>query len=112
MDPERILFVLRLPARLTVLQVAILLNFHADAIYYFVKIGLLEPIGEAQDVQFYFDAQYVNQHRYNSKWLRKATNAWRTHTQNRTAAQKAARAKKGGKSHVEKPIPVHRIPAA
>lgn len=112
MEPERILFVLRLPARLTVLQVAILLNFHVDAIYYFVKIGLLEPIGESQDVQFFFNAQYVNQLRYNSKWLRKATNAWRTYTHNRTAAQKAARAKKGGKPHAEKSDHVQRIPAA
>lgn len=95
MDSEKILYVLRLPGRLVVLQVAVLLNFHADAIYHFVKIGLLEPIGPSDGVQLYFDAQYINGLRYNAKWLRKATAAWRSHTGDKNLKQreKAARTK-------------------
>jgi hypothetical protein len=89
MDPLRILFVLRLPARLTVLEVSVLLNFHVDAIRYLVKIGLLEAIGQIEDVELMFDAAYIDGLRRNTKWIAKATNAVRSHVHERNEAQKA-----------------------
>jgi len=69
MDLLRILFVLRLPARLTVLEVSVLLGFHVDAIRFLVKIGLLEAIGQTEDVELMFDAAYIDGLRRNPKWL-------------------------------------------
>jgi hypothetical protein len=91
MDPQRILFVLRLPGRLTVIEVAILLNFHVDAVRYLVKIGLLEAIGETEDVELMFDAVYIDGLRHNPKWLTKATNAVRANNHNRNQKQAAKR---------------------
>jgi hypothetical protein len=103
MDPEKILFVLRLPARLTVPLVAMLLNFHAEAIYYLVDIGLLETIGPSEGVQLYFEAGYVNRLRHNSAWIAKATAAWRAHTAQKNARQNAKNSRKRRKRERFKP---------
>jgi hypothetical protein len=92
MDPEKILFVLRLPARLTVLLAAMLLNFPPAAIYYLVEIGLLETIGPSDGVQLYFDSQYVDSLRYDPVWIRIATAAWRAHIDEKNAKQNAKKA--------------------
>jgi hypothetical protein len=97
MDPWRILFVLRLPGRLTVQEVAILLNFHVDAVRHLVKLGLLEAIGQTTDVELMFDAVYIDALRRDAKWLRKATDATRAHNRKRNEAQAAQRIAKSKK---------------
>jgi hypothetical protein len=91
MERERILFALRLPAVLRVCLVAVLLGFTDDAIYFFVDVGLLKPIGAAERVELLFDSAYINSLRSDSKWKAKAVSAWRAHVKERN--EKAKRKK-------------------
>jgi len=94
MDPYRILFVLRLPARLTVTEIAILLGFHVDGIRNLVKIGLLDALGETEGVELMFDGIYADGLRRNPKWKEKATNAERARVRTKNDKQKENRSKK------------------
>ena len=80
----------RLPARLTVEQVAVLLGFHPDGIDHLVDIGLLEMLGgSSRGVQRLFATVYVEQLGQDVKWLAKATIKIRQFHQQRNIARKA-----------------------
>jgi hypothetical protein len=92
MQSFRVLEVLRLPARLTVEEVSVLLGFHVDSVNFLVDEGMLEVLGEKEGVQRMFAASYVDSLRRDIKWLAKATNRVRLHHRARNAAQKAKKA--------------------
>jgi hypothetical protein len=92
MHIQRVLEVLRLPARLSVEEVAILLGFHVDSVNFLVDEGLLEVLGEKDGVQRVFAASYIDGLRRDVKWLIKATNRVRQHHRERNAARKAGKA--------------------
>ena len=72
-------------------MVAVLLGFCDEAIYFFVDVGLLKPIGASEKVELLFDSAYINSLRHDTKWKTKAVNAWRAHTKERN--EKAKRRK-------------------
>lgn len=87
MDAYRILFVLRLPALLTVGEVAILLGLHPDAIRFLVKEGFLKALGQTENVELKFDSVYIEGLRTTSKWKAKAITAWRQRVHERNQEQ-------------------------
>jgi hypothetical protein len=92
---NRVLQSLRLPARLTVDEAGALLGFHPDSIRFLVKVGLLNPLGETEEVQVFFATLYIRRLCNDEKWLVKATNAVRAQNRARNAAQKSRRLSKG-----------------
>ena len=88
-SPERVLYVLRLPARLTAEEVGVLLGFHVDAVNHFVEIGLLKPLANKTTGKRMFDAMHIDGLRHTRRWLDKATGAEAKRVGNKNAAQKA-----------------------
>ncbi len=96
MQPKEVLYVRRLPARLSVQDVAAFLGFHQDSINYLVDNGLLPTLGGSEGVQRVFAATEIDSICRDTKWLTKATNRVREHHKARNAAQKARRNSKDG----------------
>ena len=89
MSEQDLLQCRRLPARLTLDQVALLLGIHPDGIDHLVDIGLLETLGGAsRGVQRLFAAIYIEQLGQDVKWLGKATIKIRQNVQQRNLANK------------------------
>lgn len=89
MEPRQILHVLRLPARLTVEEAAVLLGFHEEAIGVLTKAKMLEPLGgHAPGAQRMFAAVEVQRLHNDVKWLSKATRLLRDHFQLKNRRQK------------------------
>jgi hypothetical protein len=79
----------RLPARLTVNQVAVMLGFHSDGIDHLVDIGLIDVLGGApRGVQRMFAVVYIEQLGRDVKWLAKATTKIRQFHQQRNVTRK------------------------
>ncbi len=88
---NRVLQLLRLPARLSVEETGALLGFHPDSVRFLARAGLLKPLGGGQDFQIFFATVYVRRLSSDETWLVKATNAVRAHHRARNAAQKSRR---------------------
>ena len=88
-SPERVLYVLRLPARLTAEEVGVLLGFHVDAINKFVQFGLLRPLADKTTGKRMFDAEEIDRLRHTRRWLDKATGAEGKRVDDKNTAQKA-----------------------
>ena len=91
--------VLRLPARLTVEEVGVLLGFHPDSIRYLVEAGLLKGLGELQGVQMMFATVYVRRLGNDEKWLAGATNAVHKNHREKNTAQKSRRSAASAGKH-------------
>jgi len=90
MEPKQILHVLRLPARLTVDEAAVLLGFHEEAISVLMKAKMMEPLGgHAPGVQRMFAAVEIQRLHNDVKWLSKATRVLREHFRLRNNKQKS-----------------------
>jgi len=94
MNPDQILFALRVPSVIRVQPTAVLLGFCVDAVYFFVDEGLIDAIGATDGVELLFDGAYINSLRYNAKWKAKAVKAWRARNHEKNERQKANRLKK------------------
>jgi hypothetical protein len=86
---NRVLQLLRLPARLTIEETETLLGFHSDSVRYLAKCGLLKALGATVEVQVFFASAYIRRLCSDEKWLTKATESVRAHHQQRNFAQKA-----------------------
>jgi hypothetical protein len=85
---NRLLNAIRLPARLTVPDVAILLGFAEKDIPELVKAKMLQPLGKPmRNATKYFAAQHIELCANDPKWLAKATDAigtyWRVENSKR-----------------------------
>jgi hypothetical protein len=86
-DKFKILNVSRLPARLGVEQVAILLGFQNHDVPVLVRTGLLKPLGSpSANAPKYFAMSQVEACRNDEKWLSRATKVisenWRKKNRN------------------------------
>jgi hypothetical protein len=88
MQAQQVLQTLRLPARLTAEQAGALLGFHPDSIAFLAKAGLMNALGQTEDVQLMFAAVHIRQLYADEKWLTRATNAVRLHHKQKNSAQK------------------------
>src|SRR5208282_3834797 len=80
LDAQRLLSVLRLPARLTLDEAGYLLGFHPEGISFLVSAKILEPLGDPPEgAPLWFAAAQIMQLRTDQKWLSKATKAVRLH---------------------------------
>jgi len=88
MEPKQVLHVLRLPARLTVEEAAVLLGFHSQAIAVLVKAKMLEPLGGySRGAQQMFATVELHRLHDDLKWLAKATRLLREHFQIRNSGR-------------------------
>ena len=88
----------RLPARLTVEQVAVLLGMSEDAIRILMNQKLLRPLGSpAENGPKFFAAEDIERLRLDCEWLAKASNALVKHSRekNHKSAGKARITKQG-----------------
>jgi hypothetical protein len=86
-SPERVLYVLRLPMRLTAEEVGALINMHVDGVNNLVGVGLLETLADKKKGKRMFDAAYIEDLRLNKRWLNKATAAEAIRVDVKTTAQ-------------------------
>jgi hypothetical protein len=89
MGPADLLFVRRLPARLTAEQVAVLLNIHEHDVPVLTKAGILEPLAASSvsNTVKYFGAAQIEQLSRDTAALSRLTrilqNHWRKSNQRR-----------------------------
>ena len=89
--------ILRLPARLTVEETAVLLGFHEDALGVLIKAKLLESLeGNAPGAQRMFAAAEIQRLRNDLKWLSKTTRLLREHYQAKNSKRKSKAQISGG----------------
>ena len=92
LDAQRLLSVLRLPARLTLDEAGYLLGFHPEGISFLVSAKILEPLGDPPEgAPLWFAAAQIMQLRTDQKWLSKATKAVRFHIKEKNEKAKAKR---------------------
>ena len=92
LDAQRLLSVLRLPARLTLDEAGYLLGFHPEGISFLVSAKVLEPLGDPPEgAPLWFAAAQIMQLRTDQKWLSKATKAVRLHIREKNEKAKAKR---------------------
>ena len=92
LDAQRLLSVLRLPARLTLEEAGHLLGFHPEAVSFLVSARILEPLGDPPEgAPLWFAAAQIMQVRNDQKWLSKATKAVRLHIKEKNEKAKAKR---------------------
>jgi len=92
LDAQRLLSVLRLPARLTLEEAGYLLGFHPEGISFLVSAKILEPLGDPPEgAPLWFAAAQIMQLRNDQKWLSKATKAVRLHIKEKNEKAKAKR---------------------
>ena len=92
LDAQRLLSVLRLPARLTLDEAGYLLGFHPEGISFLVSAKILEPLGDPPEgAPLWFAAAQIMQLRTDQKWLSKATKAVRLHIREKNEKAKAKR---------------------
>jgi hypothetical protein len=85
---NRILFSVRLPARLNVVEVAMLLGFSVDDVPKLVSADLLEPLGKPkQNSVKYFSSADILEKANDPKWLNKATQAIYNHWTEKNGAR-------------------------
>jgi DNA-binding response OmpR family regulator len=88
METKQVLTVLRLPARLTVEEAAVLLGFHPEAISVLVRAKMLEPLaGYSRGAQQMFATVEIRRLHDDLKWLGKATRLLREHFQIRNSGR-------------------------
>ena len=93
LDAQRLLSVLRLPARLTLEEASYLLRFDPEAVNFLVSAKILEPLGDPPEgAPLWFAAAQIMQLCADQKWLSKATKAVRLHIKEKN---EKARAKRG-----------------
>ncbi len=90
----------RLPARLTVLEAAVILGLQENDIPILVRAGLLKPLGNpAPNAHKYFAACQMEQLSADPDWLSKVTTRlsryWRNKNQRNTKSDGAARDESG-----------------
>ena len=97
MEPKQVLHVLRLPARLTVEEAAVLLGFHPDAISVLVKARMLEPLaGYSRGSQQMFATVELRRLYGDLKWLTRTTRILREHFQARNCGRPRKQDHSGG----------------
>ena len=92
-DPQVLLNLRRLPARVGCRGAAALLNFEPVAIRTLVALGLLKPLGNPQSTEHkYFSSHTLLRLSDDEKWLDEATRALMKHWASKNARRRTSRA--------------------